>query len=660
MNPDQYRVVHRMHVADAEPLLHQGVVDVCVFDADLAFAEGFWGLGKIRQKLPQCPILAYTEPKTWEWEEEAYLQGVTFVLTKPVRARLLNGLLDRLLAAPASPPPPPPQTVFAQAWPADPAAHAAESLHEASRALKVLRDFSPILTHSLHAEAMLKQFLLLLREIIGVNRAAIFLRKPLRPFGHAATMEESRRLHSACALGIPFGLLEHFQLTLESGIGGFLHQQGRILRRHGFQGADPEIEKEFELLGAQVAVPMLDRETLVGVAVFDGRLTGEPLANPELELIFHLLEELGLAVKNIWLHDQLAGNHEMLADILRQLSSACVVVDRDLNIIHANKAAHHLLTRPGRRGSELEFSDLPQLLGSRIYQVLKTGSGLAPFTFFPPDHPESVHLVSIVPFQRHHAPLPSSVLLIAEDRTQAEQLQRLEIETANLRLVRSMADRLAHEIGNTLVPLATHQQLLKEQYKDPAFRESLETALADGMRRITRLVNQMRFLSREVPDAMEAIPLTQLVSEAFDEAQEQQPARPGRLECDIGSPLIFLNGDRAALRHALAEVMLNAIQANPQDPKVEVCATTEPRGGSAARVEIEVRDNGEGFTAEAAENVGKPFYTTRSVGLGLGLAVSRKIIETHRGSLTVVSPQPGHHGVVRIALPSDATRLSTS
>ena len=44
------------------------------------------------------------------------------------------------------------------------------------------------------------------------------------------------------------------------------------------------------------------------------------------------LEELGLAVKNIWLHDQLADNHEMMADILRQLSSACVVVDRDGNI----------------------------------------------------------------------------------------------------------------------------------------------------------------------------------------------------------------------------------------------------------------------------------------------------------------------------------------
>jgi len=51
---------------------------------------------------------------------------------------------------------------------------------------------------------------------------------------------------------------------------------------------------------------------------------------------------------------------------------------------------------------------------------------------------------------------------------------RLEIEAANLRLIKSMADRLAHEIGNALVPLATHQQLLAEKYKDKEFRESLD------------------------------------------------------------------------------------------------------------------------------------------------------------------------------------------
>ena len=330
----------------------------------------------------------------------------------------------------------------------------------------VLRDFSGILTHSLNAEGMLKQFLLLLREILSINRAAIFLRQPFASFGNAPAVAESRRLRAACAIGLSPGLLQHFELSFEAGIGGHLFRLGRILRRYSEEARnDLETQKEFELLGAQVAVPILDRETVLGVAVFDGRITGEPLVNSELELIFHLLEQLGLAIKNIWLHDQLAGNHEMMADILRELSSACVVVSRDLAILHANKTARRYFGRAERRGGDLEFSDLPQLLGAKVYQVLKTGAAISSFKYEPEDSPGTVYNINIVPFQRQQAGLPASALLMAEDLTQSEQLQRLEIEAANLRLVKTMADRLTHEIGNAMVPLSTHQQLLADKWK---------------------------------------------------------------------------------------------------------------------------------------------------------------------------------------------------
>ena len=66
-------------------------------------------------------------------------------------------------------------------------------------------------------------------------------------------------------------------------------------------------------------------------------------------------------------------------------------------------------------------------------------------------------------------------------------------------------------------------------------------------------------------------------------------------------------------------------------------------------------DNGDGFTAEAAQKAPAPFYTTRNVGLGLGLVVSRKIIESHHGRLEIPPPRPGLHGVVRVMLPVEAT-----
>jgi signal transduction histidine kinase len=389
----------------------------------------------------------------------------------------------------------------------------------------------------------------------------------------------------------------------------------------------------------------------LGVAVFDGRITGEPLQNSELELVFHLLEQLGLAIKNIWLHDQLAGNHEMMAEILRELSGACVVVSRDLAILHANKAARRYFSRAERRSGELEFSDLPQILGSKVYQVLKTGAAVASFRYEPEESPGTVYNVSIVPFQRRQAGPPESALLMVEDLTQSEQLRRLELEAANLRLVKTMADRLAHEVGNAMVPLSTHQQLLADKYKDPEFRASLDTALADGVKRVTRLINQMRFLARDSMITQEAFPVAPLIEEAFQEARKYQPVKTAQLKCESGGKPIVVTGDRAALKHALAEVLLNALQANPADPKIGVRLSPESNGSGRKGLQIEVQDNGSGFTPEAVEKAAAPFFTTRNVGLGLGLTVSRKIIETHHGKLEIISQDIGHAGVVRISLP---------
>lgn len=657
LNPEHFRVVHRVSLEEAEPMLAHGLTQACILDLDLSNVQGIWVIEKLRRQNLNCPIIVCTDSKQPEWEEEAYLKGVTHVLTKPVRIRMLTTLLDRLFTGaaksstplPATPPPAQISSDTTQFY-APPTAISGG----ASQTTEVLRDFSAILTHSLDSAGLLKQFLLLLRKLASVNRAVIFLRQPFGEAGSVAATEASRRLRATSAIGLSSGLLEHFELSLDAGIGGQLFRLGRILRRNSDEARhDLEVQKEFELLGAQVAVPILDRETLIGVAVFDGRVTGEPLVNAELELIFHLLEQAGLALRNIWLHDQLVSNNEMMAGVLRELSSGCVVVSRDLKILHANKMARKYLAKGGRSSGDLEFPDLPQLLAAKVYQVLRTGAAVAPFKFEPDEASGTVYNVSIVPFQRQNSGPPASALLIVEDLTQSEQLRRLEIETANLRLVKNMADRLAHEIGNAMVPLSTHQQLLAEKYRDAEFRASLDSALADGVKRVTRLINQMRFLARDALVSEEAFSVAPLIEEAYQEARKHQPVKEaGQLKCESPAKPVVVTGDRAALKYAFTEVLLNALQANPADPKIGVRLNSESAGEENSGLRIEVQDNGAGFTPEALQRASAPFYTTRNVGLGLGLAVTRKIVETHHGKLEIIPPKSGQAGMVRISLPT--------
>ena len=653
LNPDDYRIVHRLNVEEAEPLVVHGLASAVILDTELMGVAGVLSIERLRRQNKKIPILAFTELAQADWEEEAFLHGVTHVLTKPVRQRLLNSVLERLWNAPAALRPatnvPTGNTAIFARTATDP--QASGRFVNAAQTLDVLRDFSPILTHSLNAEAMLKQFLQFLRDILSVNRAAIFLNRPCSPLTEVMSPEDSRRLRAASAIGLANGLLEHFELSLDSGIGAQITKLGRILRRDSDEArADGETQKEFELLGAQVAVPIQCRDAIIGVAIFDGRVTGEPLVNVELELIFHLLEQVGLALRNIWLHDQLAGNHEMMTDVLRELSSACVVVGRDLKVLHANKAARRHFGRKNERTGGLEFSDLPRALGAKIYQVLKTGAALEPFRYEPENSPGTVYKVSVLAFHHGNSSVPASALLTAEDLSESEQLSRLEVEASNLRLIKSMSYRLVNEIGNAVVPLSTHHQLLNERFDDADFRKSLDEALGDSIKRIMRLNNQMRFLAREGQFEQETFAVGKLVEDAFQEATRHQATSGAQLKLGNFDPQLTVVGDRAALKHALSEIMLNALQSHPQNPLIDVTLATAGSNGDRSLL-IEVQDNGDGFSAETAKRVPAPFYTTRQVGLGLGLTVSQRIIETHRGKLEIV---PSPSGVVRVSLPLGA------
>lgn len=644
LDPSRYRLLPQPEVWQAEPLLRNGSIDGCILEADLTDVQPMRVVEQVRRVMPQGPLIIYAGHKQWEWEEEAYLLGATCVLEKPVRGRLLNAMLDRLW-----------QDHNRDAVPTLPAAAPLEVGKPPGppgliKSLETLIGFSSVFTHTLASEDLTKRFLLVLREVIGVNRAAIFLRKPLSDLTH----REDYGLRTACAVGVSSHLLEHFELTLQTGIGAHLYRHGRILKSHSeAASADREIQKEFELLGAQVAVPIFDRESLLGIVVLDGRLTGEPFTNEELALVFRLLEQLGLALKNSWAHDFQTANHAMMADILSQLESACAVIGSDLTILHANRAARRYFAKPGSRSADFEFTDLPQVLGSGVFQVLNSGTSLPPFKYRLPNDELNTYQVTILPFKHQASSAVNAALFLMEDITQNERNQQLEIETANLRLVKSMAERLAHEIGNAIVPLSTHEQLLKQKYADPEFRISLANAMADGVKRISRLAKQMFFLAQENFEATDKVPVHQLIEEAFREAQRFYSGKVASLHLETDAEPVSLTVERGGMRHALSEVMLNALQATPEDSKVTVHARRKTDLAGTSWTQIEVSDPGEGFGVESATKAMTPFYTTRNVGIGLGLTVARKIIEKHRGKIEIAPAGKEHRGMVVISLPNN-------
>jgi signal transduction histidine kinase/GAF domain-containing protein len=644
----KYQLIVKEDLRAAESLLERGAIDAVILDLELTDVNATRLIEQVRQAAPEAPLIVVSADKQWEWEEDAYLMGVSHVITKPIRGKLLNNLLDRVFEnAPGDARP----EVMGGGSALEHRNHFGSGEH--FNALEALRKFSGVLTHSLEPEALLREFLLVLREVIGVNRAAIFLRTPSSFFGINAPEHEDRWLRSACAIGLEQSFLEHFALSLTAGIGAYLRKHGRILKSTSAEvQTSREMAREFQLVGGCVAIPILDRETILGVAVLDERLTGDPYENEELSLLFHMLEEVGLAIRNSWLHDQLQTSHSMLRDILANLGTACVVVGNNLSVLHSNPSARRILLAEKPDKTQLEFTDLPQELGSKVFTVMKTNVGVPSFKYQFATQAEQTYLVAITPFQTEKAATADAALLIIENITTLERAKRLEVEASSLRLITTMAEHLAHEIGNSVVPLSTHQQLLDSVgIMDEEFRLSLSEALGSGVKRITRLANQMMFLARGKTDFGDQVRVSELIDEAFREAYVYHNGKAPDFKIAAGMEKLTIAGDHKALRHAFSEVLLNALQATQGESK-KIAVSVSSTGTNGRRgVNVEIRDGGAGFTAEAAKRGPEPFFSTRNVGLGLGLTVTRKIIEDHRGRVEIADPEAKGAGVVRIMLP---------
>jgi len=640
----RFQIIVKSSPAEASLLLNRGAIDATILDAELPGPRALRAIDELRAQAPGAPVILYTGEKPCSWEEDAYVLGVAHVLAKPVRARLLAAVLDRIfpdfVPAPATPAP-------AQA------AVAAAPTPDLLRGLESLRRFCSLLSHALEGSALLKRFLLMLREVTGVNRAVIFLRKPAARPGEGTVSQDDRWLRSACAIGIDQTVTQHAVLTLNTGIGAHLHRSGRVLRATSPDAAaNRDIAKEFQFLGAQLAIPIIDRESLLGVVMLDERVTGEPFTNDEVAVLFQLFEETGLALRNAWQHEQIVTSHELVGDILAHLGSGAIVFGPGHEVLHVNDAARAIFLPGAPTRAVFDFTDLPQQLGSMVFTVLQGGNAVPPLRYTFAHDTERVFELEIVPFRAPNDTARAALLLI-DDITEHERAQRLELEAANLRLIKAMAEHLAHEIGNAVVPISTHQQLLKEQINDPEFQESLSDALAGGVKRISRLASQMVFLAREWNgDFSQLVSIGDLIVDAFHEAHTYHRGKKvAQLSFNKQAAPWKLKADPKALRHAFSEIMLNALQANPDNPTVSV--NLEESKGAHHVLTVEVRDSGKGFTMETAEHAAEPFFSTRNVGLGIGLTVTRRIIESHHGQIEIPPSTSGEPGIVRVSLPLD-------
>ena len=214
--------------------------------------------------------------------------------------------------------------------------------------------------------------------------------------------------------------------------------------------------------------------------------------------------------------------------------------------------------------------------------------------------------------------------------------------------VGELASAVAHGIRNPLAGIRGVAQMAREDAPDDSrLARDLDMVMAEADR-LEKRVRTILDLSR--PQAMQVASanLSRFLVALAEAARHRLP--PGvRLDLDVPAALPHSRFDAARLDEVLETVILNAVEAMGGHGTIRLAARVAPAAAAREQVEITIADTGPGIPANAVERVFDLFYTTKSSGTGVGLAMARRLIEHQGGTITAASP-PGSGAVFTIRL----------
>ncbi len=226
-------------------------------------------------------------------------------------------------------------------------------------------------------------------------------------------------------------------------------------------------------------------------------------------------------------------------------------------------------------------------------------------------------------------------------RAQRERL----VETEILATVGEMGSAVAHGIRNPLAAIRSSAELALDAGHEVAL-ESARDIIAEADR-LEIWVRNLLSYTRPLSSAPEAVALRALVTTTMEHFARDMEKRGIAGNLNVAHDLPKATGDPLLLGQVLHSLLANAVEAIQENGTIEIAGKTVP---DQRRVELTIRDSGPGMTAEQIKRVFTPFYTTKPSGLGVGLALAKRIVERFGGRIAIESA-PGRGTAVCVSLP---------
>jgi C4-dicarboxylate-specific signal transduction histidine kinase len=242
----------------------------------------------------------------------------------------------------------------------------------------------------------------------------------------------------------------------------------------------------------------------------------------------------------------------------------------------------------------------------------------------------------------------------AEEALRAAQAQLAHM--ARMTTLGELAASIAHEVNQPLAAVVTNGDAgLRWLSQTPPNVEEARSSMKEMVRqghRASDVIAKTRALIKKSPPLITTLYLNQLVEEVLVLTRQQVAEHAITVRTELDADIPSVSGDSVQLQQVLANLILNAIEATIEmkNGARELLLTSKLQG--ANEVVIAIQDSGIGIDPHHIEELFKPFFTTKASGLGMGLAISRSIIEGHGGRLWATSNE-GHGATFQFSLPAN-------
>jgi two-component system, NtrC family, nitrogen regulation sensor histidine kinase GlnL len=333
------------------------------------------------------------------------------------------------------------------------------------------------------------------------------------------------------------------------------------------------------------------------------------------------------------------------------LVSGVILVDFSKGLAVVTAEAESILALGLAPGLPVSLPLLPPILAEIAGEAAEAGSAVParPADLQSPRRGAIRIRVTAVPL--HGSGKLAAVALVVNDLTSVREFEAHARQVDRLVNVGTLAAGVAHEIRNALVAGRTFIDLLLERNQEAELAEVVRREMG----RIDVLVSRMLKLAGTRQTVLRSVRLHEILEHALRLVQSQVESRPIELRRQFEASCDSLEADEYELEQAFVNLLLNALEAMGGGGRLTVSTRLTPAGaGGSPQLAVDIQDTGTGIAAENMRRLFEPFFTTKPSGTGLGLAVTRRIVQDHGGTIAVES-QCGQGTTFQIVLPLGKT-----